>query len=45
VFVRHQKLIFKGKVLEDKVTLAAAKVGDGAKLMLLVSANAVQVRV
>lgn len=44
VFARHQKLIFKGKVLEDKSTLAAAGMGDGAKLMLLASANAAQAR-
>lgn len=35
VFVRNQKLIFKGKVLDDAATLEASKIGKGAKLMLL----------
>ncbi|KAI8470553.1 MAG: L domain-like protein [Monoraphidium minutum] len=42
VFARQQKLIFKGKVLEDRATLASSKVADGAKLMMLVSAQAGQ---
>ncbi|GBF94546.1 hypothetical protein Rsub_06661 [Raphidocelis subcapitata] len=42
VFARHQKLIFKGKVLEDKAALEACKVGAGAKLMMLVSTSAGQ---
>jgi hypothetical protein len=35
VFVRLQKLIFKGKVLEPKATLSSCKIGAGAKIMLL----------
>ncbi len=38
LFVRQQKLIFKGKVLDnDSATLDACKLGPGAKLMLLAS--------
>jgi hypothetical protein len=36
LFVRKQKLIFKGKVLDDPATLEQCKVAAGAKLMLVV---------
>lgn len=35
IFVRHQKLIYKGKILEDGASLDACKVGKAARLMLL----------
>lgn len=35
VFTRKQKIIFKGKVLDNATVLKDAAVGDGAKLMLL----------
>ncbi|KAF8072570.1 hypothetical protein HT031_000230 [Scenedesmus sp. PABB004] len=37
VFARHQKLIFKGKVLDDAATLASCKLSSGAKVMLMQS--------
>ncbi|CAL5202580.1 unnamed protein product [Lathyrus oleraceus] len=37
VLPRGQKLIFKGKVLEDPVTLAASNLSNGSKLMLVAS--------
>jgi hypothetical protein len=37
LFVRNQKLIFKGKVLADASTLEACKLTSGAKIMLLQS--------
>ncbi|KAL2650342.1 hypothetical protein R1flu_018470 [Riccia fluitans] len=37
ILPRGQKLIFKGKVLDPESTLAAAKVTNGAKLMLMAS--------
>lgn len=40
-FVRKQKLIYKGKVLASpKQQLSAAGLGDGAKIMLMVTADA-----
>lgn len=35
IFARKQKLIHKGKVLDDKATLTSSRVENGAKLMLL----------
>eukprot|EP00878_Enallax_costatus_P016266 GHUV01017063.1.p1 GENE.GHUV01017063.1~~GHUV01017063.1.p1 ORF type:complete len:198 (+),score=77.38 GHUV01017063.1:352-945(+) len=35
IFVRNQKLIYKGKVLEDSASLEFCRVSNGAKLMLL----------
>jgi hypothetical protein len=35
IMQRHQKLIFKGKVLEDQHSLDDCKLVSGAKLMLL----------
>jgi hypothetical protein len=40
VFVRHQKLIHKGKVLNDKDQLSAQGLGDKAVVMLLATGNA-----
>ncbi|KAG7010492.1 LRR repeats and ubiquitin-like domain-containing protein [Cucurbita argyrosperma subsp. argyrosperma] len=37
VLPRGQKLIFKGKVLADEMTLAASEVANGAKMMLMAS--------
>jgi hypothetical protein len=37
LFVRNQKLIFKGKLLADASTLEACKLTTGAKIMLLQS--------
>ncbi|XP_057847550.1 plant intracellular Ras-group-related LRR protein 8 isoform X1 [Cryptomeria japonica] len=37
VLPRGQKLIFKGKILEDSVTLKAANLSDGSKIMLMAS--------
>jgi leucine-rich repeat protein SHOC2 len=37
LFVRNQKLIFKGKVLVDASTLEACKLTTGSKVMLLQS--------
>lgn len=37
LFVRNQKLIFKGKVLADALTLDACKLTTGSKVMLLQS--------
>ncbi|XP_019430521.1 PREDICTED: LRR repeats and ubiquitin-like domain-containing protein At2g30105 [Lupinus angustifolius] len=37
VLPRGQKLIFKGKVLEDPVTLIASKLVNGSKIMLVAS--------
>lgn len=37
VLPRGQKLIFKGKVLVDTVTLKSSQVSDGSKIMLLAS--------
>lgn len=37
VLPRGQKLIFKGKVLEDPMTLAASNLSNGSKLMLVAS--------
>ncbi|XP_058755564.1 LRR repeats and ubiquitin-like domain-containing protein At2g30105 [Vicia villosa] len=37
VLPRGQKLIFKGKVLEDPVTLAASNLSNGSKVMLVAS--------
>ncbi|KAL2333003.1 hypothetical protein Fmac_014216 [Flemingia macrophylla] len=37
VLPRGQKLIFKGRVLEDPLTLAASNLTNGSKLMLLAS--------
>ncbi|KAL0537337.1 hypothetical protein IC582_026315 [Cucumis melo] len=37
VLPRGQKLIFKGKVLADEMTLAASEVANGAKMMLMTS--------
>uniref|UniRef100_A0A3Q7GQS4 Ubiquitin-like domain-containing protein n=1 Tax=Solanum lycopersicum TaxID=4081 RepID=A0A3Q7GQS4_SOLLC len=37
VLSRGQKLIFKGKVLVDEVTLKSSEVGNGAKIMLMAS--------
>ncbi|XP_038900566.1 LRR repeats and ubiquitin-like domain-containing protein At2g30105 [Benincasa hispida] len=37
VLPRGQKLIFKGKVLADDMTLAASEVASGAKMMLMAS--------
>ncbi|KAK7387263.1 hypothetical protein VNO78_27921 [Psophocarpus tetragonolobus] len=37
VLPRGQKLIFKGKVLEDSITLAASNLTNGSKIMLLAS--------
>lgn len=40
VFVRHQKLIHKGKVLEGGQRLTECGVTDGSKLMLMASQGA-----
>uniref|UniRef100_M1BU63 Ubiquitin family protein n=1 Tax=Solanum tuberosum TaxID=4113 RepID=M1BU63_SOLTU len=37
VLSRGQKLIFKGKVLVDEITLKSSEVGNGAKIMLMAS--------
>ncbi|XP_061350005.1 LRR repeats and ubiquitin-like domain-containing protein At2g30105 [Gastrolobium bilobum] len=37
VLPRGQKLIFKGKVLEDPITLTASNLSNGSKLMLVAS--------
>lgn len=37
VLSRGQKLIFKGKVLVDEMTLKSSEVGNGAKIMLMAS--------
>ncbi|RHN67732.1 putative leucine-rich repeat domain, L domain-containing protein [Medicago truncatula] len=37
VLPRGQKLIFKGKVLEDSVTVAASNLSNGSKVMLMAS--------
>lgn len=37
VLPRGQKLIFKGKILDDSVTLKGANLSDGSKLMLMAS--------
>lgn len=37
VFVRHQKLIFKGKVLDASSSLSACRLPNGAKVLLLVA--------
>ncbi|KAG7035347.1 LRR repeats and ubiquitin-like domain-containing protein [Cucurbita argyrosperma subsp. argyrosperma] len=37
VLPRGQKLIFKGKVLADEMTLAASEINNGAKVMLMAS--------
>ncbi|KAI3450290.1 hypothetical protein Pfo_006955 [Paulownia fortunei] len=37
VLPRGQKLIFKGKVLSDELTLASLEISDGSKIMLLAS--------
>ncbi|CAA0838110.1 Unknown protein [Striga hermonthica] len=37
VLPRGQKLIFKGKVLADELTLASSGIGDGSKIMLMAS--------
>ncbi|KAK4351603.1 hypothetical protein RND71_030916 [Anisodus tanguticus] len=37
VLSRGQKLIFKGKVLADEMTLKSLEVGNGAKIMLMAS--------
>jgi hypothetical protein len=37
LFVRNQKLIFKGKVLADAATLETCKLTTGCKVMLLQS--------
>ncbi|PNX77844.1 LRR repeats and ubiquitin-like domain-containing protein [Trifolium pratense] len=37
VLPRGQKLIFKGKVLEDPSTLAASNLSNGSKVMLMAS--------
>ena len=34
-FVRNQKLIYKGKVLDEAASLESCKLTNGAKLMLL----------
>ena len=45
VFERHQKLILKGKTLSAQVTLAHAKVKDGARIMLMASSTPLQTQV
>ncbi|KAG8387920.1 hypothetical protein BUALT_Bualt02G0071500 [Buddleja alternifolia] len=37
VLPRGQKLIFKGRVLSDEVTLASSGISDGSKIMLMAS--------
>ncbi|KAL3653239.1 hypothetical protein CASFOL_002920 [Castilleja foliolosa] len=37
VLPRGQKLIFKGKVLSDELTLASSGISDGSKIMLMAS--------
>ncbi|KAK1283633.1 LRR repeats and ubiquitin-like domain-containing protein [Acorus calamus] len=37
VLLRGQKLIFKGKVLDDTATLESSKVSNGSKIMLIAS--------
>ena len=42
IFERHQKLIYKGRTLDAKLTLAQAKMKDSAKVMLVASSTPVQ---
>lgn len=42
IFEGHQKLIYKGKTLDAKLTLAQAKMKDGTKVMLIASSTPVQ---
>ncbi len=39
VFARHQRLIFKGKVLERGSTMDELKLKDGSKVMLMASST------
>lgn len=45
ILARYQKLIYKGKTLEHRSTLAQAKMKEGAKLMLMASSTPVQTQV
>ncbi len=45
VFTRHQRLIYKGKVLAKGASMAEAQLKDGSKVMLMASSStATQVR-
>ena len=45
IATRFQKIIYKGKTLDAKATLAQAKMKEGAKLMLIASSTPVQTQV